>query len=764
MQLLKNKPLSVALFLELLLIIAGIVMIVLPKETIYLDSSSIPFNNGYYDGGCYINEETGYSGFFTYGPNINLSGGIYRISVDYVTDTDSNYVSLTGDRTRLRAITYDYVNLPANKTSVSFDAWLNTSIRNFQIVTNYCGSGSLKITGMSIRKKASSYLKFILTVIVVGAITDLFILLAQAYRKKSYTNEAVFVGLALLAAFIFSSMPLFTDFLNEGHDITFHLLRIEGIKDGLMSGQFPVKLQPTQLSGYGYAVSVFYGDLFLYIPAILRICGFTVMEAYKAFCLVVNAATLLIGYYSFGKIFNNKKIAVTGSILYALSPYRLVNIYSRAAVGEYTAMIFIPLLACGLYLIFTSDLKDKNYKKTFLIPTIAYTGIIESHILSCEMVAIFTILICLIMIKKVFVKTRFIELCKIVIATALINLGFLVPFLDYMLEKNCSISNVSMNTTDIQQNGVYAARLFTTFLNADGIPYSRTAFADYGMRGEMGVSIGIALLACCVLFIYFALITNKKKTAHYELGKLALLLGIFTLILSTDIFPWDLSERVFGSLASNFQFPWRFLGIGSMALAVCGCAGLEMIQENYEHHNLNLAVTAIMVILIFTSGYLMDSLLYKEDPYRVYSELALPVNTTGTSYDEYAPFGTDISSLPDNYTYSSDDLKITDYTKNYNKVTLKANNTSSKEEYVMVPLLYYKGYKATYANTIKPCIDGTNHIVTAAIPAGYNGSVKITFHKPMLWIAGELISLISIIGIAYIYFFRKTPINKNKKK
>ena len=77
------------------------------------------------------------------------------------------------------------------------------------------------------------------------------------------------IHLFLIALGLFSSYPLYTFYLQYGHDLLFHLFRIDGIADGLQSGQFPVRLYGNDLNGYGYGVSMFYPELFLYVPALL---------------------------------------------------------------------------------------------------------------------------------------------------------------------------------------------------------------------------------------------------------------------------------------------------------------------------------------------------------------------------------------------------------------------------------------------------------------------------------------------------------------
>ena len=95
-----------------------------------------------------------------------------------------------------------------------------------------------------------------------------------------------------------SSYPLFTDYLTQGHDMNFQLYRIEGIKDGLLSGQFPVRIHPTHANGYGYATPVLYPELFLYIPAVFRLMGMSVVGSFQLFLLLINTATAFIMYLS----------------------------------------------------------------------------------------------------------------------------------------------------------------------------------------------------------------------------------------------------------------------------------------------------------------------------------------------------------------------------------------------------------------------------------------------------------------------------------
>lgn len=76
----------------------------------------------------------------------------------------------------------------------------------------------------------------------------------------SVSQKGIHFGLALLL--LFSSLPLLQDTMLSSGDLGYHMLRMMGIKDGILAGQFPVRIAPKWQQGYGYASSIFYGRHF----------------------------------------------------------------------------------------------------------------------------------------------------------------------------------------------------------------------------------------------------------------------------------------------------------------------------------------------------------------------------------------------------------------------------------------------------------------------------------------------------------------------
>ena len=79
--------------------------------------------------------------------------------------------------------------------------------------------------------------------------------------------------------------------------------------------------------------------------------------------------------------------------LIATSFYFLTNVYYRFAVGEYLAMIFMPVLVAGMWDFVYNDFKNKKYI------IIGMLGIVFSHTISIIIAVTFCIIFSLINIK-----------------------------------------------------------------------------------------------------------------------------------------------------------------------------------------------------------------------------------------------------------------------------------------------------------------------------------------------------------------------------
>ena len=166
---------------------------------------------------------------------------------------------------------------------------------------------------------------------LAGAVLTALLVLSwdQTERGRKKRRDMAVV----LCAAAFACMPLLWRGVYDGHDLFFHLNRIEGIANGLRNGQFPVRIHSSTLLGYGYAAPEFYPELFLYLPALLRNLGVSLCACVRVFEACIHLATAVSCYLCVRGMMNSHRVAVGASVLYTLCIYRLVNVYTRATLG-----------------------------------------------------------------------------------------------------------------------------------------------------------------------------------------------------------------------------------------------------------------------------------------------------------------------------------------------------------------------------------------------------------------------------------------------
>lgn len=568
----------------------------------------------------------------------------------------------------------------------------------------------------------------------------------------SVSAEHRIVTLILLLTAFFISLPVMTGYVNQHFDTLFHMMRIEGIKDGLLSGQFPVRIQPTWLNEHGYATSIFYGELFLYIPALLRMAGIPMATVYSIYVISINISTLYACYYCFYKMSQNHYIGLAVSVFYTCSIYRLTALYVRNALGKSAAMIFYPLIVYGLWKIFSDSFDSKNSKKVWIPLVIGYTGIIQSHTISTFFAAIMTFIVCLIYIKKTLQIKRFIALTKAALFSIAVNVWFLIPFFDYM--RYPWIGNTSNNDWGMRfiTRAVYLPEYFMTDYKVMGNVLGIAS----GVNNEMPVSLGLSAILLIIISILVKTSLSKK---YHRQETICYGMIIFILLLGSTLIPWDVICNLcppVNSLLRSIQYPWRFLAI--VVILLCW---LFFITANklIENTKLLYLFLIIMSSISFSEGLDFNSKVLNESNNMFISEMS-----GGYFYQiggEYLPVGANLNDYQNTITLLDDTLEMSGWERNFNQITLSVTNTSSiATSYAEVPLLNYKGYKAVDTNTgqLFEIQDGNSSRIKLCIPASFSGDILISWHSPWYWRIAEASTLISILGLLYILFPKKTTL------
>lgn len=728
----KRKAFRWMLVVELILIVLGIAGLFGKNATYEYPSDGVPVAVGTYQQDIQIE-------------NISLKPGVYRIRLQYDTDTNmKNFCEVTDDTVGYRMLRASGEHLYQGLHETDFQIWLLQKTDHLRVSVSYGGEGSFTVKGLTVVETNGLAAILLCCLLFVSLLADLLYLYVQYDREYqiSIAQKGIHFGLALLI--LISSLPLMQDMILSSGDLGYHMLRMMGVKDGLLSGQFPVRIAPEWQQGYGYASSIFYGETLIYVGALIRLIGFSYITSYRLFILFINILTILVAYYSFRKIFEDRYIGLLCTMLYTLSVYRISKTFICGSLGETFGILFLPLIAYGFYRVFMQDITDKEYRFSWIPLTVAFTGLVQSHLLTGEQVGAFTILLCLILIRRVFRKQTFTVLAKTVIYSVLLSAWFLVPFADYMLRGDFVIQHVSGRT--IQYRGLYLAHLLFTFFR-DG---NNVFYSDNGMADSQPMGLGIALVVVLLLWggMLFFRRTTHLKSEEKALGKIMGVFAVLSLWMTLSIFPWDKIQSLNGiteTLVSSIQFPNRFLTIATLCTVVLAGVVAKEIKAQYETEGFRLFFAGMAVLTICSGLYLTDIMLQKNDVYRIYDEKGM-----GNGYiagAEYLPYGADPTQFWTHDPYAGENVEIAEYHKDGTKIEMNCRNLSSGEELVELPLLYYYGYRAYDVATGQELTIRTsdNYTVCVAVPAGYEGTIHVAFYSPWYWRAAEAVSVLSFV-------------------
>ncbi len=598
-------------------------------------------------------------------------------------------------------------------------------------------------------------------------------------NKMKYENEKIFwlviVGIFSLASsaqFIVGNFPY-------GHDIRFHLCRIEGIADGLIGGQFPVKIYGDFFNGYGYPAGFFYPDLFLYVPAVFRIFGADLLDCYKIFILFMNFVTGFVGLWIFSRFFQSYRAGGITALIYIGYLYRLVDLQTRAAVGEFSALAFMPLALISLWLMLNES------PKYWISVVLGFTGVLQSHILSSLLLIIAASVLTLVSFRKLFEREKFFAFVKSAVFTALLNIWFYGPFISFYNQYDFFMKHVSSYFNEFLNKWLWSPKVF------------------WELEGFSGIFF-MLMLAILTVFVLCRKFMKKTDGEFDKTFFTMLLTGIFFTLTALEIFPWRLVENfpVLEDFFAKFQFAYRFLVYTTLAWTISfGIAATEF----FERLNFGRSTIVAFCIIIFTTNFNvaedLDSSFtvsfrqtYANSTTEVYARNAainidnLPekyknipiIDFVGIekdsdkiiqegylSYDyTYSDFGEMVLKfMNENHSTQNSEwfyielsnavkkicpfgiIGTEEFISNFEKkgMTVKFTSNAPEPTKIRLPLFYYPVYAAkTSAGENLNLSSGEFHVMYADVPAGKN-DVTIKYIGQKSWQNAEFISLAALI-------------------
>ncbi len=662
---------------------------------------------------------------------LNLMWGDYEVEMTYASPLPLSVRVVSAGRQAF--IEGGDAQLPAGEHTERFAFTLTDSAEHVALAGDL--PEGAKITNITVRKVCQRVISpdLLAAALLAGAVMT--VLLALSWDDSRRGRERRFDAAVIVGAAVFASMPLLWQGIYGGHDLHFHLNRIEGIAAGLRAGQFPVRIHASTLLGYGYAAPQFYPEWFLYIPAVMRNLGVSLAMAVRLCEMSINLLTALSAYACGRRLFAERKIALGASVLYTLCMYRLVNLYVRATIGESLAMVFFPLLLAALLDVLTGD------ERRWPMMALAMTGIFMSHLLSTLFAALLCALGAVLCVKNLLREPRrILAILKAAAVTALCSAAFLVPMLSYTLGSGINTSVALDAWQHVMKLGAYLVGFPGDHA---GIPDSAKDFAY-----TVGVVPGYAVMIGCALLLVRRYVQGRDalqaEEAVCDKKMFALLaVGALLLLAATEVFPWDFAcnlPRPFSTFFKQIQYPWRLVGVAAPMLCIAAAWGY--LREERWRTPMLFVLTLLCVI---TGGYTMQSFVQQDAPLlfaesfcdtRIGQHEYLYPNTEKATLEP----GAIVAGKTDNYAVS-----------NYSKRGTNLSFTIDLPEgcaYLDVPLLYYPGYRAQVnGQDVRVVLGESNVIRLYDMGKSEDIAVRIWYEEPMAW---RIALYVSGIGAALL--------------
>ena len=632
-------------------------------------------------------------------------------------------------------------SIPEGKFFIKESIEVKEAVDFIQVLVDFSsGSSALTIDRIDFQSDHVVYKESVIRHAVISLLIILAFLLIflrffsrefyqHIFKKLSQPeNERILLFLILLTILI--SIPFFNEnyvFTNDGY---YHMIRIEGIKESLKAGHFPAWIHLFVLNDYGYGEGFYYPDLFLYLPALIRLLGFSVLTTYKIFIVICNFLSFLSMYFAVSRMTKSQYAGLLSTILYAFAAYRLIDIYYRGAVGEILSLIFIPLVFWGIYEIYRGDCRK------WWLTAIGFTGLIYSHMISLAIVGAATLVFVIINISRTLRDSQIRKAwLKSFIVSMALSAIFWLPMVEQLM-KNDVVGDVLYSTVSYS---IDSKRLLSV----------SDLFVGFAKWDQVKPFLGYPLLFVIFMWIGVKLINIRRKPADSDLSGYLFFFGIMAAFMSTELFPW----QWFAWFYNRIQFPWRMLVLASPLLAASGGILFDSIFEKSER---KIFLTALLcfcaAVTVPFFNEVLTNRIFQGDGFRLENNRIMGA--------EYLPIHADKEFVDKNRnTVLSNNATFVN--KKYDRsglnfsVDFTVNSDDNQKTTVEIPLLYYYGYQAMLSNSAGKEIpievyQGPHGLTAVDIQGVSEGKIKVFYEKTTLQKTAEWITFLSALIILAI--------------
>jgi hypothetical protein len=408
---------------------------------------------------------------------------------------------------------------------------------------------------------------------------------------KRTTSERVHLLLVVVLCALAAAPLLKPGYFWGAHDARHDVYFIFQYLRGIEGGDWLARWSPDFSWGYGYPFFLIYGPFTSFLGAVLvGFLGFSYTAAVEAlFAAAIIASGLAM--YGYVRSWLGRNAALVAAVAYVFLPYRLVEIYVRASLAEYVALMWLPLILWSVRAAFQSTRPIHRSPSTvhrspvlpLLATALAYAGLMVTSNLVALIFTPLLALYCLVLLlnrideeqplRRLSKESFFPLVANLVRISAAPVLGLLLGLLLSAFFWVPALSEGGLVNQDQWYGGYYNPELHFVYPHqllepGWGFGISQPGPDDV-QQGALSFQLGAVPLVLAILALLGLRAIPAPRRRELWMLLFWLLLAIFLML---PISTWAWRNVGFVSFA---QFPWRWLMIAALPLAVlAGSAAL----------------------------------------------------------------------------------------------------------------------------------------------------------------------------------------------
>ncbi len=552
-----------------------------------------------------------------------------------------------------------------------------------------------------------------------------------------------FLKYRFLILLIILSIPTFKSLIRSGyfpmHD-DMQAMRIYQLDKCVHDRQIPCRWVPDMGYKYGYPQFNYYGPLPYYVMEGFHLLGFNLFDSVKIGFILALLLGDIAMFFLAKNIWGNWG-GLLSALLYAYSPYRASDIYSRGAMGESWGFIFMPLILYAVH-----RLSKKLSVKNTAIFALSLAGLFISHNITSFIFIPLAILwtIGLIIGSKIDIINFIKKLSLGFIWAVGISGFFLLPVI---FEKHLAhIESMLSGYFNYLAHFITFKQLFFTTFWAYGS-------SVLGPRDNLSFFIGIIHLLTVVVIsvLLIGKFRQKKILANFSHNRRLLLFTLSILALLISVFMSHSKSSFIWKLFPIFkylQFPWRYLSPASFFISL---AGGYLLSTTFSFHKKQIFFLIAILSILFNLAFFAPKKWLDITPEEKFSGFSYDRQLTISIFD-YLPIYAKhppITVAPNYPTIIKGQTSILDYSKRSNKITFKTRSTSDST--ILLNQFDFPNWVVKVNNKkINHHHQNELGLITFDIPAGDNVVSVILKNTPIRTL-GNTLTIISLFLVYWVF-------------